>query len=135
MGHLKPITDSSLHNSTNNRLLDLTGCFRPRAGARIISPQDALIALGKLAGPHFFYDDKLYVENTVLKAWRTVAIYLVKIRPVGFDEFSLFDIASQVIEIVKFCVIQQPPGARFGGAFDVGSRNVFRVAVYAGVEG
>ncbi len=132
-GPLKPITDSSnqdLNNTTSKPLQHLTGCFPPHSEARLISPQDALIALGRLASPKDFFNPERYAQSTVLRTWRSVTIGVFKVRPGGaYDDFSLFDIASQAIEIIKFCVIHQPPEARLGGALDVGSRNVFRVVV------
>ncbi|KAL8906630.1 MAG: hypothetical protein Q9207_001884, partial [Kuettlingeria erythrocarpa] len=129
---LKPITDSSnqdLNSSTIKPLQDLTGCFPPHSEARVISPQEALIALGRLASPKDFFINKPYTHTTLISTWRSVTIGVFKIRPGDYDDFSLFDIASQAIEIIKFCVIQQPADARLGGALDVGSRNVFRVVV------
>ncbi|KAI4175734.1 MAG: hypothetical protein LQ346_008014, partial [Caloplaca aetnensis] len=121
-GRLKPITDSSdqdSNNNTNKPLQHLTGCFPPQQPeARIISPQDALIALGRLASPKDFFVEEHYTQSTLLTTWRSVTIGLFKISPGGYDEFSLFDIATQAIEIIKFCIIQQPLDARLGGALD-----------------
>lgn len=129
--HISPIADASigdLQNNNGSSLSHMTGCYTPESGILTISPQDALVALGRLASPSDFFDTQAYRSFTVLRTWRTAAIALIQIDT-GPDEFSLFDVATQAIEITKFCIIHQPPGIRLGGALEVGSQNRFRVVV------
>ena len=131
--HLKPFTDISIqttHNGTSNPLSDLSGCYIPAPGMRPVSPQDALIALGNLASTINFFGIRRYRDFAVLADWRSAAIVLVKIAT-GPDDFSIFDVASQALQIIHYCIIQQPAAQRFGGVIEIGSRNKFRLIVQA----
>ncbi|KAL8934226.1 MAG: hypothetical protein Q9216_006014 [Gyalolechia sp. 2 TL-2023] len=130
---LQPLPVSSSNQSRNDssgNLSDMTGCFAPAPGIRTISPQDALIALGKTADVVGFYNAKHFEDSAVLANWDTTVIAVIKVGD-GPDEFSSFDAASQAIVIIHYCIIQQPPRLRLGGSLEVGSLNNFRVVVQA----
>lgn len=132
MHNLGPMTNASnilVNDKATAPLRDRTGCFTAQPGLRTVTPQDAFIALGRLAFPRDFYTDRVYQDNTVIKEFRSASIALIK-NDVGPDAFSLFNIASQAIEIIKFCIVQQTPQNWLGGLLEVGSRNRFRVVVH-----
>lgn len=115
-------------NGSSGTSLHMTGCFAPAPGIRVISPQDALIVLGSVANVVAFFNIRRWDHSVVLATSDTAVIAVIKIG-YGPDEFSLFDIASQAITIVHYCIVQQLPTNRLGGALEVGSRNRFRVVV------
>lgn len=117
-----------MHNGNSGNLSTWSGCYVPGPGLRLVSAQDALIVLGSLANTPAFFNVKTYRNLAVLAEFNTAVIVLVKVGH-GEDAFTTFDIASQAIEVIKYCIIQQPPASRLGGAIEVGSKNVFRLLV------
>ncbi|KAL8957929.1 MAG: hypothetical protein Q9193_004917 [Seirophora villosa] len=117
------------NQSSSTTLRERTGCFQAHPSIRTVTPQDALVALGKLAFPSDFYADRYYYDETVLRRFRSASIVLTKVN-VGGDAFSMFNVASQVLEIIKFCIVQETPENWFGGLLEVGSLNRFRVVVH-----
>lgn len=126
--HLNPV--KHVNYDTSSPLFDMTGCNRPGPGIRTVSPQDALIALGRLASAPDFFAIRTFRSFGSLATWNTAAIFLAKIDA-GPDDFSIFDIASQALEVIKYCIVHQPPAARLGGALEVGGQNRFRLVVQA----
>ncbi|KAL8934437.1 MAG: hypothetical protein Q9211_005224 [Gyalolechia sp. 1 TL-2023] len=103
------------------------------AVAAAVSPQDALIGLGGIANVVGFFHNRIFRESLVLADLHTAVIAVINVGA-GPDQFSFFDIASQAIAIIHYCIIQQPPAVRLGGAIEVGSQNNFRVVVQARVQ-
>lgn len=129
--HLRLFTESSNGDVTNNatsHLAERTGCYMPALHFQVVPPQDALIMLGRLASSPDFSNQQKWQDFALLTVSRSAELLLVKIGE-GYDEFSILDVASQAMDVIKFCIIQQPPHLGFGGAIEVGSRNNFRVVV------
>ncbi|KAI4113119.1 MAG: hypothetical protein LQ345_005834 [Seirophora villosa] len=129
LGAVTNASNALVKNQSSTALRERTGCFQAHPSLRTVTPQDALVALGRLAFPRDFYDDKYYYDETVLRRFRSASIVLTKVN-VGGDAFSMFNVASQVIEIIKFCIVQETPQNWFGGLLEVGSLNRFRVVVH-----
>ncbi|KAI4173499.1 MAG: hypothetical protein LQ348_006553 [Seirophora lacunosa] len=129
LGAVTNASNALVKNQSSTTLRERTGCFQAHPSLRTVTPQDALVALGRMAYPRDFYADTYYHDETVLRRFRSASIVLTKVNA-GGDAFSLFNVASQVIEIIKFCIIQETPQNWFGGLLEVGSLNRFRVVVH-----
>lgn len=119
-----------LRNDNDSNLQHMTGCFQLGPGKKDVSPQDAVIALGLAANVRGFFSPRLFEKSVILANWNTAVIGVIRMG-FGSDEFSFFDIIAQAVTVVQYCVYQQLPASRLGGAIEVGSQNQFRVVVQA----
>ena len=118
----------SISMNDSNHTLRSAGCYSNAPGATYVTPQHATIALGQLSLAKDFYEIKRYSRSKVLHTYGSAMIVLLRDER-GPDEFSMFDIVTQALHIVSYCIYQQPEGGRFGGAFEVGMGNHFLIAV------
>lgn len=118
-----------INGNNRSQRLRAAGCYtHQQPGQAYVDPQDATIALGRLSSVHDFYEIKTYNRLEVLQIWKTTFISLIKGRP-GQDEFSVYDIVTQALHIISYCVYEQPSGSRLGGAIEVGTGDKFLVVV------
>lgn len=116
----------ALSQNYRNTTLRTSGCYPPESGHDRISPQDAIIAIGKLSAGGDFYDITTWYSSQQLYRWEDVRIELVTVRE-GHDRFSKYEIAIQAIDLLWHCVIFSPHN--YGGAIAIGQADVFRVVL------
>ena len=100
----------------------------PISGVQPVTPQAALITLGKLAYLSDFSTERIWRNFALLVSLHSTAILVVKTRT-GQDSFSYLDVADRAMDIIKYCVVEQPPELQLGGEVPIGIQKNFRVVV------
>ena len=107
---------------------EIPACYMPISGVQPVSPQAALIALARLAYLSDFDSERIWRNFALLVSLRSTAILVLKTRS-GQDSFSYLDVANRAMDVIKYCVIEQPPELQLGGELSIGTQNNFRVVV------
>ncbi|KAL8644312.1 MAG: hypothetical protein Q9226_007829 [Calogaya cf. arnoldii] len=118
----------SLQNTTSIQPLRSSRCYEPAPTARYVSPRDATVALGELAQMRDFFAIKTFHKSIAMAIEGTAVILLVKIGDED-DQFTIFDVVVQALNIINYCIFQQWPAERLGGDMEVGTGDKFRVVV------
>lgn len=114
--------------ATKANMLEIPACYMPISGVQPVSPQVALLTLGRLAYLPGFYTEKIWRNFALLVSLQSTAVMVVK-TSTGQDSFSYLDVADRVMDIIKYCVVEQPPELRLGGEVPIGTQKNFRVVV------
>ena len=107
---------------------EIPACYMPISGVQPVSPQAALIMLGKLAYLPEFNTERIWRNFALLVSLHSTAILVVKTRS-GQDSFSYLDVADRAMDVIKYCVVEQPPELQFGGEVPIGIQKNFQVVV------
>ncbi|CAL8579416.1 hypothetical protein XPA_005164 [Xanthoria parietina] len=118
----------SPQNTTGTHSLRSSRCYRPAPTARYVSPQDATVALGEIARMRDFFAVRTFHKSIAMAIEGTAVILVVKIGNED-DQFSIYDIVMQALNIINYCIFQQGPTERLGGDVEVGMGDKFRVVV------
>ncbi|KAL8994535.1 MAG: hypothetical protein Q9169_005518 [Polycauliona sp. 2 TL-2023] len=119
----KSLPDHSLHklqNATSFPSFGTSRCYKPAHTAQYVSPQDATIALGEVARFPNFFIVRTFNKSIAMAIEGTAVILLVKVGNED-DQFTIYDIVMQALNIINYCIFQQFPGERLGGDIEVAS--------------
>ena len=107
---------------------EIPACYVPISGVQPVSPQAALITLARLAYLSKFDTERIWRNFALLASLHSTAILVLKTRS-GQDSFSYLDVADRAMDIIKYCVFEQPPELQLGGEIPIGTQKNFRVVV------